>query len=105
MTTSDYGSGSLATMLVDKLTSGEWQDNPILLRVVYGDYIKSDAWKTRSRQAKVRAGYHCQLCNKPGNDHNLHTHHNNYEHLGQELETDLIVLCNDCHKKHHKMML
>jgi len=102
---SDYGPGSLATMLMDKLISGEWQGDPVLLCPNYHEYIKSDAWKVRSHQAKVKAGYHCQLCGKSSNDHNLHTHHNNYEHLGQELETDLIVLCNDCHKKHHEIML
>lgn len=70
-------------------------------KVDYKEYIKSPEWKETSRKAKERVDYHCQLCNKEGNDTTLNTHHNNYERLGLELDSDLIVLCKGCHKKHH----
>lgn len=66
---------------------------------VYEEYIQSPEWKERSRLAKERAGYRCQLCNKKGNDSTLHTHHRTYERLCHEEEMDLIVLCD----KHHAM--
>ena len=67
----------------------------------YNEYIQSDEWKEKSRQAKEMVGYRCQLCSKKGNDTTLHTHHNNYERLGLELDSDLIVLCKKCHAKFH----
>lgn len=30
-------------------------------------------------------------------DHDLHVHHVSYEHLGQELDSDLAALCRRCH--------
>ena len=71
----------------------------------YNEYIQSDEWKEKSRNAKERAKYRCQLCNKKGNDSTLHTHHNTYDRLLLEDDTDLIVLCNGCHKKHHGIEL
>ena len=67
----------------------------------YNEYIQSDEWKEKSRQAKERAGYRCQLCNRKGNDTTLHTHHNTYDRLLLEDDTDLIVLCKKCHAKFH----
>jgi 5-methylcytosine-specific restriction endonuclease McrA len=96
----DYGSGSLATMLIDLLTSEPYQPDPVE-KVNYQDYIQSPEWKLRARLARERAHYHCQLCATRGNDHTLQVHHNNYERLGNELDSDLIVLCDDCHSKHH----
>ena len=40
----------------------------------------------------------CQIC-RHGSD--THVHHSNYDRLGQEETTDLIVLCAECHKRHH----
>jgi 5-methylcytosine-specific restriction endonuclease McrA len=69
--------------------------------VNYQEYIASARWKRRARDTKERVGYRCQLCGKCGTDATLNTHHNNYERLGDELDTDLIVLCKDCHGKYH----
>jgi len=35
-------------------------------------------------------------------DVKLHVHHLTYDNLGRELDDDLIVLCNDCHKQVHE---
>ena len=33
---------------------------------------------------------------------NLEVHHRTYERLGEELASDLTVLCNRCHHVHHQ---
>ena len=43
-------------------------------------------------------GRHCQLCGVIGR---VDVHHNNYDHLWHEDDTDLIVLCTTCHKNFH----
>jgi 5-methylcytosine-specific restriction endonuclease McrA len=70
-------------------------------KINYGEYINSPEWKGRSNNAKDSAGHRCQLCNKAGNNRELHTHHRTYERLGNELPEDLIVLCAGCHAKFH----
>lgn len=49
-------------------------------------------------QVSVRAKYRCQVCDQPGNNRTLHAHHRTYERLGHELDSDITVLCDDCHK-------
>lgn len=63
--------------------------------VDYYEYIKSEKWKAIADMAKDRADGKCQICNSP---ENLNTHHRTYERLGKELDGDLIVLCQKCHK-------
>lgn len=64
----------------------------------YKEYLESDHWKqTRDYQLK-RAKFRCQLCNLSGK---LNVHHRTYERRGEELNSDLIVLCESCHKLHH----
>lgn len=69
-----------------------------LKTMAYKDYLKTDHWKEVSRKAKMRADYKCQLC---GYDKSLHVHHNDYSRRGEELPSDLIVLCKTCHGKFH----
>lgn len=67
----------------------------------YADYLKTEHWQTTRDKALKRAGHKCQLCSATSN---LHVHHNTYERLGGELPTDLVVLCNECHKTHHGIL-
>lgn len=64
----------------------------------YADYLKTEHWQEVRKKALERAGYHCQLCSSKDS---LQAHHNSYERLGHELDSDLVVLCNSCHEKHH----
>jgi hypothetical protein len=66
--------------------------------VNYNEYIISPTWKARARAAKIRADYRCQVCNRQGDNYSLHAHHRTYERLGHELDSDITVLCDDCHK-------
>jgi 5-methylcytosine-specific restriction endonuclease McrA len=68
----------------------------------YKEYISSDEWKEKSKHAKEKAEWKCQLCNKSGTNKTLHTHHRTYENLGNEKDGDLIVLCQSCHEKFHR---
>jgi hypothetical protein len=46
-----------------------------------------------------KAGFRCQVCNAYGVQ--LNVHHRTYERRGAEWDTDLIVLCHDCHEIFH----
>lgn len=70
-------------------------------RIDYHVYITSDEWKAKAKAAKQRAGNRCQLCNKSKDEIQLHAHHRTYERLGHEEDSDLIVLCANCHAKFH----
>lgn len=64
----------------------------------YYAYIRSPEWRAKADLAKARAGWRCQLCYGTGP---LEAHHRTYERLGNELPSDITVLCSECHKRHH----
>lgn len=64
----------------------------------YDAYLQTAEWRERAEGAKVRAGWRCQLCNSGGE---LHAHHRTYERRGAELDEDLTVLCESCHRAFH----
>ena len=70
-------------------------------RPIYDEYIQSEAWQLKRRAALKRAGGKCQACpnynRKP-----LHCHHNTYDRLGDERDTDLVIFCEECHDVFHK---
>lgn len=69
-----------------------------LKNMKYDKYLKTLHWKTRRKEALKAANNKCQLCGSGGE---LHVHHKNYDRRGEELAEDLIVLCKECHAKHH----
>lgn len=71
-------------------------------REFYYRYIVSPEWKKKADEAKRRAGYRCQVCNRKQGDVILNAHHRTYENLGHEKEGDLTVLCDGCHGDFHK---
>jgi 5-methylcytosine-specific restriction endonuclease McrA len=71
-------------------------------RVDYHQYINSLEWINKSEQAKKRAEYRCQVCNRSNSEVVLHTHHRTYERLGNEKDQDLTVLCQVCHQIFHE---
>ena len=57
-------------------------------------------WWRKRRHAKVEAvGGKCASC--PAVTTHLDVHHLNYDRLGEERDSDLEVLCRDCHQKRH----
>lgn len=64
----------------------------------YEKYLESPWWKVRRNRALSAANWKCSRC--PAR-RNLEVHHLTYERLGSELDSDLEVLCQDCHTGHH----
>ena len=72
----------------------------------YKDFLQSPYWKAIARYAKNYVSSKCSLC---GSQERLSVHHRNYENHGYEhrkevVMKDLIVLCDDCHKKFHNKL-
>lgn len=65
----------------------------------YDQYLQTDWWKKIRAAAIARARQRCQVCYSP---HELNVHHRTYERLGNELDSDLTVLCGKCHNLFHK---
>lgn len=64
----------------------------------YADYLLTPRWQMTRLRALIRAGRKCQLCSSR---ERLNVHHNTYERLGHEADTDLFVLCKPCHERFH----
>ena len=73
----------------------------------YKEYLMQDEWKIISQAAKKAAGNQCLLCPRSSN---LNTHHRRYPSNGgsargyESLRNDLLVLCRECHSRHHGMV-
>lgn len=67
----------------------------------YRNYLTTDGWRARRIVALEFAHYRCQLCNS---DKNLEVHHRCYDKLGREPLSDLVVLCAQCHRRHHRAL-
>ena len=64
----------------------------------YNEYLKSDHWLETRREALQCYGDKCVVCDSRKN---LNVHHKNYDTLWCENMIDLVVLCDNCHKKFH----
>jgi hypothetical protein len=69
-------------------------------RIAYGRYINSPAWRARRRRFLDRYGEHCRAC---GSTDRVQVHHKTYDHLGAELDEELVALCEACHSNVHKL--
>jgi 5-methylcytosine-specific restriction endonuclease McrA len=78
----------------------------------YQKYMRSPEWKARRLVALIRADYACERCkySQPAGTEvmadiieplTLTVHHKTYRRMGCELDTDLEVLCSDCHTAEH----
>jgi hypothetical protein len=67
----------------------------------HSKYLKSNKWKKKRREA---LDYHGAACASCGATDNLHIHHINYSHWGNEKMTDLIPLCEYHHNLVHKLI-
>ena len=69
-------------------------------RQEYERYLRSAKWKKKRSRAIRRAGNKCQRCGA-SKWSKLEVHHLTYERLGKEADTDLMVLCQKCHRETH----
>jgi hypothetical protein len=78
---------------VEKFAQSNYPDMPSE-NWYHGIYCKTNHWKiTRNVKLKVGVGK-CCMCSS---DDRLSVHHNTYERLWRELNTDLALVCNSCH--------
>lgn len=81
----------------------------------YGDYRMSNWWRIRRERfndtaISIYGCKTCELCGlaslDPLGQHPIavrfHVHHRNYDHLGYELDSDLMLLCSPCHNLIHR---
>lgn len=69
----------------------------------YQEYLNSPIWWEKRDRILERDGWQCRKC---GSGMNLRVHHIRYpEVLGEEPDSDLITLCDDCHKSVHEQDL
>ena len=66
----------------------------------YNEYIKSDEWKLKTKEAFELYGRNCKRCYS---NKNLQVHHMTYNNFKSEPLSDLCVLCKPCHKLYHKL--
>lgn len=65
----------------------------------YAAYIASPTWTATRGKALAHHGTQCYACS---GHKSLQVHHKNYARIGREKMSDLVVLCNGCHKAAHK---
>lgn len=67
----------------------------------YQEYLQTPEWQEKRKRALKKSDYRCQVCNT--NSEQLNVHHRTYERRGDEIDSDLIVLCRSCHEKFHEI--
>lgn len=63
----------------------------------YWRYLRTRTWSVRAARAK-RWGI-CQRCGTASAS--LDAHHLTYERLGRERPSDLVAICQECHRREH----
>lgn len=68
----------------------------------YKIYLESGHWLTLSRLRKEFDDDQCVIC---GVEHPLQVHHRTYDRCPyMERLSDVVTLCDECHKKYHKKL-
>jgi hypothetical protein len=67
--------------------------------LTYDEYLLSAHWVNLRRRIKRERGSRCEHCLSC---FDLNVHHKNYYRIGAEEDSDLLVLCRDCHLKEHE---
>jgi len=68
----------------------------------YEEYLMTPEWLATRKRILKRDHYQCQGCKAL--EVLLHVHHYTYVRLGQELDEDLVTLCEVCHDELHRLM-
>ena len=64
----------------------------------YAEYLRSDHWMAKRKEALDHYGRQCTICDSKAN---LNIHHFTYANIGRERLSELTVVCNGCHKLLH----
>lgn len=65
----------------------------------YLAYLSTEEWFDIRNRILKRDGFKCRKCGNPATQ----VHHLTYEHLGHELDEDLISICRPCHLFIHEV--
>ncbi len=68
----------------------------------YEEYLLTPEWLATRKRIIKRDHYECQGCHIRNVVFNVH--HYTYIRLGEELDEDLVTLCEECHKELHRLM-
>lgn len=66
----------------------------------YQKYLRSPAWQAR-RDRIVAERKTCEVCGDDGSEDYLQVHHLSYEHLFDEPDEELLLVCDFCHERIH----
>ena len=69
--------------------------------LTYAEYLKTDRWKQKRLKVLKRAKYKCEICKI---NQAWQVHHKNYKRIFKEKLTDLIAVCETCHKGEHNLL-
>lgn len=75
--------------------------NQQLSKMSLHEYLKTVEWGVKRNRTLIQAGNRCQVC---ASTDRLEVHHRTYERLGNELLSDLVVLCRSCHQHYHGIL-
>lgn len=64
----------------------------------YAVYLGTPQWKERKMEITQLQGYRCADC---GSEERLHVHHEHYRTVRNEFPSDLVALCQHCHRNRH----
>lgn len=64
----------------------------------YASFTTTDCWKIR-RDHYMRNRSTCEICSTKAD--RLQLHHLSYDNMGHEPDSDLIAVCEQCHKSIH----
>lgn len=67
----------------------------------YIEYLQSNQWQAKRRLKAKQQNYTCQKCHKKILK-GFNIHHITYKRFKKERLSDLMFLCEDCHKSFHK---
>ncbi len=71
-------------------------------RIDYNEYIRSHPYWKKVRAARFNFdGGKCVICHADLTTKPYETHHNNYDHLGNEHMRDVVTMCKACHTVFH----
>ena len=93
---------SYSTLLACIKDLNQEQVKAELCKLSYKEFLGTDYWKAIKSHKKCNANYCCQEC---GAEEHLQVHHITYANHGAEHShlNDLVVLCDECHKKYHSI--
>lgn len=81
----------MAAPRVRQTTQHWWQ--------TYRQYLRTPAWQAKRQRVLRRAGHQCEQCHTA---QATQVHHVTYVRVRHERLSDLVALCEPCHKRMHR---